>query len=63
MNETCDDGNTNNGDGCSATCTVEPDFECSQANADAGIASACGPMCGNGVVQRANNATTEPRRI
>jgi cysteine-rich repeat protein len=22
--ETCDDGNFNNGDGCSATCQVEP---------------------------------------
>lgn len=26
--EACDDGNTNNGDGCSSTCTVEPYFTC-----------------------------------
>lgn len=26
--ETCDDGNTNPGDGCSAQCKVEPGFEC-----------------------------------
>ena len=27
--EECDDGNTANGDGCSATCSVEPNFSCS----------------------------------
>jgi large repetitive protein len=26
--EGCDDGNTANGDGCSATCTVEPNYDC-----------------------------------
>ena len=26
--EACDDGNTRNGDGCSATCTLEPGFTC-----------------------------------
>ena len=29
--EECDDGNTTPGDGCSATCTIEPGFDCSQA--------------------------------
>ncbi|MFN0064581.1 MAG: lectin-like protein [Myxococcaceae bacterium] len=29
--ETCDDGNTTNGDGCSATCAVEYGFTCSGA--------------------------------
>jgi large repetitive protein len=49
--EGCDNGNTNAGDGCSATCTVEPGFQCAPANVDAGVASACGPICGDGVVQ------------
>lgn len=26
--ETCDDGNTNNGDGCSSTCLVENGWAC-----------------------------------
>lgn len=29
--EECDDGNTVSGDGCSATCTVEAGFDCSEA--------------------------------
>lgn len=29
--EECDDGNTTPGDGCSATCTIEPGFDCSAA--------------------------------
>ncbi len=29
--EACDDGNTNNGEGCSSTCQVETDFACSGA--------------------------------
>jgi MYXO-CTERM domain-containing protein len=28
MSETCDDGNTMNGDGCSSTCQVEPNWQC-----------------------------------
>jgi fibro-slime domain-containing protein len=28
--EACDDGNTVSGDGCSATCTIEPGFTCTQ---------------------------------
>lgn len=45
--ESCDDGNTNPGDGCSAICSVEPGFRCS------GSPSRCEPevpLCGNGVV-------------
>ncbi|NUP09485.1 MAG: DUF4215 domain-containing protein [Polyangiaceae bacterium] len=34
--ETCDDGNTNAGDGCSATCTLQTGFAC-----DAGSPSVC----------------------
>ena len=29
--ETCDDGNTANGDGCSSSCQQEPGFECQEA--------------------------------
>ena len=28
MEDPCDDGNTDNGDGCSSTCTVEDYFTC-----------------------------------
>ncbi len=41
--ETCDDGGTNDGDGCSSTCIVESGFDCT------GEPSACTPICGNGV--------------
>jgi cysteine-rich repeat protein len=27
-NEMCDDGNLDDGDGCSSTCEVEPDYQC-----------------------------------
>jgi fibro-slime domain-containing protein len=33
-NEQCDDGNTEGGDGCSQTCTVEHGFDCSNARCD-----------------------------
>ena len=47
--EQCDDGNTNDGDGCSSTCLVEPGSSC--------VASGDGPstctksVCGNGMVE------------
>jgi cysteine-rich repeat protein len=43
--ETCDDGNTVNGDGCSAACQVEAGYQCS------GQPSVCLPIavCGNGI--------------
>ncbi|MFO1518219.1 MAG: hypothetical protein U1F57_00920 [bacterium] len=44
--EGCDDGNTTAGDGCSATCTVEPGFTC-----DSATPNHCTPTaatCGNG---------------
>ena len=41
--ETCDDGNTFAGDGCSSTCKIEPGFDCT------GSPSTCNPtVCGNG---------------
>ena len=64
--ETCDDGNTASGDGCSATCQVEP-CVCGDGHLDVGEAcddgnhvsgdgcsSSCTielPVCGNGVVE------------
>jgi cysteine-rich repeat protein len=46
QDEQCDDGDTSGGDGCSATCMIEPGFTCS------GQPSVCVPIvCGNGVVQ------------
>lgn len=32
ISEICDDGNVNNGDGCSSDCKVEPFFKCYRAN-------------------------------
>lgn len=43
--ETCDDGNTTAGDGCSATCTVEPNYTCTTATPNV-----CTPNCGNGTI-------------
>ncbi len=42
--EECDDGNTDNGDGCSAACTVEPGWSCPSAG------MACVQLCGNGSI-------------
>ncbi len=30
--EECDDGNRNNGDGCSSACRIEPNFKCTGGN-------------------------------
>ena len=42
--ETCDDGGTAGGDGCSATCQSESGWTC------AGAPSTCTPICGDGMV-------------
>ncbi|MFH2005595.1 MAG: DUF4215 domain-containing protein [bacterium] len=42
--EGCDDGNVDDGDGCSAACEVESGWECS------GVPSLCTPTCGNGQI-------------
>jgi MYXO-CTERM domain-containing protein len=44
MGEICDDGNASNGDGCSATCQIEPGWQC------AGEPSVCTPICGDGLI-------------
>ena len=41
--ETCDDGNAQNGDGCSSTCSVECGFDCGSAQP-----SVCLSSCGDG---------------
>ena len=41
--ETCDDSNIIAGDGCSASCTIEPGYQCP------GFTS-CTPICGDGIV-------------
>ncbi len=41
--EACDDGNTTNGDGCSATCTISAGYTC------AGSPSVCATTCGDGI--------------
>ncbi|HKZ49973.1 MAG TPA: DUF4215 domain-containing protein, partial [Candidatus Nanoarchaeia archaeon] len=44
--ETCDDGGTASGDGCSSTCTIESGYTCT------GTPSVCTTIaCGNGVLQ------------
>ena len=43
--ETCDDGNTNDGDGCDGSCQVESGFVC------AGEPSVCAQRCGDGITQ------------
>ena len=42
--ETCDDGNTAAGDGCSATCAIDVGFACT------GTPSVCAATCGDGVI-------------
>lgn len=42
--ETCDDGNTIAGDGCSATCMQEPGYNCT------GAPSTCASICGDGIL-------------
>jgi uncharacterized repeat protein (TIGR01451 family)/uncharacterized repeat protein (TIGR02543 family) len=41
--ETCDDGNTTSGDGCSSACAIETGYACATAGA------ACTPICGDGL--------------
>jgi cysteine-rich repeat protein len=43
--EGCDDGGSVSGDGCSATCVVEPNFACN------GSPSVCVPACGSGTLE------------
>jgi cysteine-rich repeat protein len=55
--ETCDDGNTTPGDGCSGVCAIETGFGCT------GTPSVCTPLCGNGALnagETCDDANTNP---
>lgn len=54
--ETCDDGNVNDGDGCSATCKIEAFFSCN------GTPSMCTPLDtdNDGVPDKTDNCDTKP---
>lgn len=43
----CDDGNTYNGDGCSAKCTVEKGYAC--IGGTPYLADTCSEACGDGM--------------
>jgi MYXO-CTERM domain-containing protein len=58
--ETCDDGNANASDGCSATCTVEDGFDCERAprgtEGERSLNSVCRAIvCGDGSVDGAES--------
>jgi cysteine-rich repeat protein len=44
--EACDDGNPNNGDGCSSSCTIETGFNCVLGALN--TATMCTPICNDG---------------
>lgn len=44
--EECDDGNVNDGDGCSSTCRVENGMACSGGSLSS--VDQCGEVCGDG---------------
>ncbi len=47
--ESCDDGNTTDNDGCTSTCTVEPNYTCN--GSPQSICTPIGPVCGNGSIE------------
>jgi fibro-slime domain-containing protein len=56
--ETCDDGNTTDGDGCSSTCQVDPGWLCPSPGARC-VAKACGDGIAVGVEQCDDGNTTD----
>ena len=52
--EECDDGNTTDGDGCSASCQSEDGWTC------AGQPSVCAPTCGDGKVRGSEKCDLGP---
>ena len=52
--ETCDDGNTENGDGCDQFCQIETGWNCT------GQPSSCDPICGDGLCTGTENAGNCP---
>jgi cysteine-rich repeat protein len=65
--ETCDDGNTQDGDGCSIYCLTEPGWDCSGGTCvpvpaiDGGVDSGVvGPSCGDGIISAAEECDDGP---
>ena len=55
--ETCDDGNTTSGDGCSSTCQIEPGWSCTKTPPK----SVCTESkCGNGIVETGESCDQGP---
>ncbi len=48
LNETCDDGNTMSGDGCSSTCQIEAGYSCPTPGSACKVGKA---YCGDGILQ------------
>ena len=48
VKEQCDDGNTDNGDGCSNQCLIEEMYQCTNANANSQTGNYCFSRCGDG---------------
>ena len=55
--EACDDGNTSDGDGCSAACEVECGFACEKKSEGLRIFSTCTRHCGDGVAIKCGGGT------
>lgn len=47
VTQACDDGNSEDGDGCSHNCTIEPGYVCL---GHVGTSSNCFNSCGDGIV-------------
>lgn len=56
--EDCDDGNTEDGDGCSSACAVEPGARCEDTKP--GAKSTCGlVVCGDGKIQQSADGSVQ----
>ena len=55
--ETCDDGNTNAGDGCDASCQVEAGYTCDYEP------SICTTVCGDGVISPGGEACDDGNNV
>lgn len=55
VTESCDDGNTEAGDGCAPDCVVEPGWKCVDSSGGKDAGSSCTKVvCGDGLLQEAN---------
>jgi cysteine-rich repeat protein len=68
--ETCDDGNSSSGDGCSLNCLTEPGWDCTSgacvriSPADGGQGRDGGDLyCGDGIVSGAEECDEGPRNL